>query len=154
MSSSRLVRRPGLLLAPALLLAALAVAAAGCGGGGDKEEGGATTPATNVPITVDIGQDDNFFQPNRVTAAPGQSLTFNVTNGGAAIHNMHIAGDDNEYGANICEAGGEEPCSDPATMPAGSTATLEWTAPSQPGTYDFRCDFHPTEMTGAISVEG
>ncbi|MBI2836320.1 MAG: cupredoxin domain-containing protein [Chloroflexi bacterium] len=36
---------------------------------------------------------------------------------------------------------------------AGTTSTYMFTAPSQPGTYFFRCDVHPTLMTGEFVVE-
>jgi plastocyanin len=34
-----------------------------------------------------------------------------------------------------------------------ATATYNFTAPSTPGTYFFRCDIHPTQMTGQFIVQ-
>jgi plastocyanin len=35
----------------------------------------------------------------------------------------------------------------------GQTVELTWTVPSARGTYRFRCDVHPVEMVGTITVE-
>ena len=78
-------------------------------------------------------------------------MTFDVTNDGGAIHNMHIAGPDGEYTEDFCEGGGD-PCSI-RTASAGREATLTWEVPGSPGEVDFRCDFHPQQMTGKITIE-
>ena len=36
---------------------------------------------------------------------------------------------------------------------AGKSGMIEWKVPTQAGTYKFRCDIHPTEMTGTITVQ-
>ena len=42
--------------------------------------------------------------------------------------------------------------SNPEVINPGKTATLTFT-PTTPGTYKFRCDIHPDQMTGTITVE-
>jgi plastocyanin/mono/diheme cytochrome c family protein len=105
-------------------------------------------------VTMEIG--DNFFQldgQNNPTlqVAVGQEVTINLTNNGQATHNMHIAGVDNKYDVDVCKVGGDEPCSDPAAITAGATAKITFSF-DQTGTFDYRCDFHPTQMTGQIVV--
>jgi plastocyanin len=106
---------------------------------GDGGDGGATEVA--------LSMTDNAFDPNEVTVSAGATVSFNVTNDGAAIHNIRVAGADNEYDND------DDAVSDPDLVSGGSTATLEWTAPDSAATIDFRCDFHPTDMTGTITVE-
>lgn len=38
-------------------------------------------------------------------------------------------------------------------MTGPATTTYTFTAPSTPGTYFFRCDVHPTVMTGQFIVQ-
>lgn len=143
------------------LIAALSLAAA-CGGGDDDDGGGDGTPAATTPgengddggdggdggeLSFDVSMGDNFFEPNEFSVPAGAKVTFNLTNDGAAIHNMRIAGDDGEYNTD------DDAVSDPDLVSAGGTAVLEWVAPDQPGEVDFQCDFHPTDMVGTITVE-
>ncbi len=109
--------------------------------GGETDAGGGTAGA----IAVSMG--DNFFDPKEISVAAGADVTIDITNGGAAIHNMRIAGPDDQYNTD------DDAVSDPMLVPGGSTATLEWTAPDSPGDIKFQCDFHPTDMTGTITVE-
>ena len=134
-------RRLRSFLIPAIVILALALVAA------------TATPTPAGPATFDVSQGDNFFEADEFTVSPGQQLTFNLTNNGQSLHNMHIAGTDNTFDATLCEVGGDEPCSGPAALSPGDSAVLTWTAPEEPGTFDFRCDFHPTEMTGTVIVE-
>jgi plastocyanin len=79
--------------------------------------------------------------------------TFTVKNTGAAVHNVHVDGTDENYGVAFCSPtdGQSTGCTDPNRVPAGKTATLTFTI-TTPGTYHFRCDFHPTEMKGTFVV--
>lgn len=108
--------------------------------GGDDDGGGGDA-------TLDVIMGDNTFDPKELTVTAGSSVTLNLTNEGAAIHNLRIAGADNEYDNH------DDGVSDPEIVSAGETATVEWVAPDEAGTIDFRCDFHPTDMVGTITVE-
>ena len=149
--------RPLLLLFALAALAFVLVAAA-CGDDDDDggDNGGDGTPAATTPAdgngnggeeTFDVSMGDNFFEANEFTVAPGTAITFNLTNDGTAIHNMRVAGADNEFNTD------DDAVSDPDLFQAGDSGTLTWTAPEEPGTYDFLCDFHTTDMTGTITVE-
>ena len=147
-----------LLLLSASLIISIALLAAACGGGGDDDGGGSgETPAADEtsaddaddagPVSPDISMGDNFFELNEFTVSPGQEVTFNITNDGVAIHNMRVDGGDGEYDTD------DDTVSDPDLFEAGDTGTLVWTAPDEAGEIIFRCDFHPLEMVGTISVE-
>jgi plastocyanin len=43
--------------------------------------------------------------------------------------------------------------SDPELFMGGDVGTLAWGTPSSPGEIIFRCDFHPVEMVGTITVQ-
>jgi plastocyanin len=152
------LRRVAAALLTLGLIAVLAFAAA-CGGddddGGDDDE---TATATATPAdtghngnggeeTFDVTMTDNAFDPEGFTVPAGAHVTFNLTNDGAAIHNMRIAGEDGDYNTD------DDAVSDPDLVSGGETATLEWTAPDEAGEIDFQCDLHPTDMLGVITVE-
>jgi plastocyanin len=112
-----------------------------------------TTPAEPIAVEgeVAIEMGDNFFQLDgqqnpTLSVKAGETITVNLTNGGNAIHNMRTAGADNQYDS------ADDDVSDPDVVMSGQTATLEFTF-DQPGTYDYRCDFHPADMKGQIIVE-
>jgi plastocyanin len=154
-------------------IASVMVLAAGLLAGGtiyaliDEDEGEAHAPAVEngeepPPDGGGGGADvvsmqDNFFQYQgqrepAISAAAGSEVTLDLVNDGLVVHNMHIAGPDNDYGEGLCEGGGEEPCSDPAQMDPGVEGTITFSF-EEAGEYVFRCDFHPVEMIGTIVVE-
>jgi len=104
---------------------------------------GPTGGGGNIAITM----TDNKFDPDAVTVAAGDSVTFDLTNKGVAIHNMRIAGPDGSYNT------GDDAVSDPQLVTGGGTATLSWQAPGSAGEIIFQCDFHPTDMKGTITVQ-
>jgi plastocyanin len=115
----------------------------------DGEEAAPETPAgTPVPdgSTIAMSMQDNFFEPADLLVAAGATLSFDITNDGTAIHNMNIAGPGGSYSDG-------NTVSDPDSIDSGETATLEWTAPAEPGEVDFQCDFHPGQMSGTITVQ-
>jgi plastocyanin/mono/diheme cytochrome c family protein len=103
------------------------------------------TPPPGPEVTYDVEMGDNFFRPNNLVAAVGQKVTINLRNIGQMIHNMRQAGADNEYDS------GDDAVSDPEAVPPGATATLEITV-DQAGIFNFRCDFHPVDMKGTLTV--
>jgi plastocyanin len=109
-------------------------------------------PDGNGDGPIEMVMQDNSFDPEDLTVKAGGPVTFNLTNEGSATHNMHIAGPDGDYSEDFCRGGGD-PCSDPNSVGAGDSATLTWEVPASPGEVDFRCDFHPQDMTGTITVE-
>ncbi len=126
--------------------------------GGETAAEGTPPPAATEPAeggappagpAVEMG--DNFFtfggerQP-AVQVAAATETTIDLTNGGSAIHNMHIAGVDNEYDTD------DDFVSEPSLFRGGDTGSIAFQI-DEPGTYDFRCDFHPTEMTGTLEVQ-
>ena len=96
---------------------------------------------------IAVTMDDNFFAPDAITVPVAQEVTVNLMNDGSAIHNMQIAGADNEYGTD------DDAVSDPQIVNGGAQATVVWQTPDAPGEIDFRCEYHPDQMTGTITVQ-
>lgn len=97
----------------------------------------ATPAASGTPgagRVIQITMVDNAFEPAEVTAAPGESITFEIKNNGAAIHNFAIAGG---------------PKSD--IVNAGQTATVTYAMGDSD--VQFVCEFHPPSMVGTIKVQ-
>ncbi len=121
----------------------------GEGGGGEGEgEGGGGAKEQII-------MGDNFFefggeQAPTVTVPAGAETTFEIVNDGSAIHNMHVAAGA-DFASDTCDAGEEDPCSDPNIISGGDTATIA--IELEAGEYPFRCDFHKDEMTGTLVVE-
>ena len=109
-----------------------------------------TAPSTGEPVaqTVDVSMVDDSFQPSEIEVSAGQRFRINLPNGGNVIHNMRIAGTNNAY-----DDDPRNPVDDLVSTDAegGDTAELVGQI-DQTGTYIFRCDFHPTVMTGRITV--
>jgi heme-degrading monooxygenase HmoA len=113
------------------------------------------TPAAPGEVVIDM--IDNKFvdasgnSESAVTVqGANKETTIPITNSGAATHNVHIAAS-GSFDAPFCKVNGPAPCSNPAAIPGGQTGKITFTLAA--GTYDFRCDFHPQEMTGKITVQ-
>jgi len=127
---------------------------------GDSAEADGSSPTASAgptgstaPGEIEITMTDNKFDHTELTLAAGTEVTIPLTNKGTAVHNMDIAGEGGSFAADFCSASGPDPCSDPARIAGGATGTLTFTVPNTPGAkIPFRCDFHPTEMKGTITV--
>lgn len=144
------------------VVAVLAVVALGgflllSGGGGDGSSSGPTsTPDPRIaglPIdqTIEIQTDDDGqetnprFVPNAISAEAGQVIEILVTNVGSVAHNLHFPGLDGEYDTR------DDWLVDPPTVQPGETArvVVKFDAPDS---YPFRCDFHPLQHLGTLTL--
>lgn len=119
--------------------------------GGEPTNGG---PAGGGLIIL----GDNFLEYDsartpEIPVALGQEVTFELENRGVASHNLQVNGTDDSYPVDMCEPGDASRfCSDLGLMRAADTGTLVVLF-DEAGTYNFRCDFHPTEMMGTLLVQ-
>ena len=154
---------------PGWQIAGIAVVAAAALSGGalfaviDEDEGeahDATPTATAEPTgtpadggpggALSMTMGDNFFefegeQKPTVPVTAGEETTIDLENTGLAIHNMRIAGTDDEYNTE------DDFESEPGSFSGGDTGSITFTLDA--GTYNFRCDFHPADMTGQLEAQ-
>ena len=109
----------------------------------EPDDGGNGEPATTEDIAVEM--DDNVFIPDTFTVKAGSVVNFQLDNIGNLPHNMRIADLAGSYDGDTV--------SDPELLSGGQTGVLTWEVPDATGTYKFRCDVHPVEMVGTITVE-
>ncbi|MBI2760656.1 MAG: cupredoxin domain-containing protein [Chloroflexi bacterium] len=103
-----------------------------------------TPPPTPGPVTANptLVMTDNKFDKNSLTVPAGAPVTLALSNNGGALHNWRVL---NQNGAN------GQPIKSPDLL-GGQNATYTFTI-SQPGSYEFQCDYHATEMKGTLFVQ-
>ncbi len=99
------------------------------------------SPAADADVAIE-GTEDAFV-PSEVSASAGQTVRITLTASGRFVHNVRIAGPDEEYETD------DDLVSD--DVAPGETIPFIVTL-DKPGTYEFRCDFH-TQTSGTIVVE-
>lgn len=103
-------------------------------------EGQAAENAAAVTSPTEIATDNKFSQ-TAITVPAGQQVTLTFENRGQAVHNWRAKG--------VSGADGKEIKTQ--LLAGGKSETLTFTI-AAPGTYDFDCEVHPTEMKGTLAV--
>jgi plastocyanin len=102
-------------------------------------------PAPGQPSgPVVTANDPTAFDPNTIELAAGKPATITFDNEDPGVpHNFDVYRD-KDYTQEIAK-----------TPDVTGIGTGQVALPAlDPGTYYFRCDFHPTTMTGTITVSG
>jgi plastocyanin len=139
----------GLILISVLVLVSLAACTSSQASSTTTSNSNMTTStspgSTTVQrVTIDLAAEHFAFDKSTISVPIGAIVTVNFNNKDSGIpHNFAVYNDSSASqtifkGQNI-------------TGPA--TTTYTFTAPSTPGTYFFRCDVHPTQMTGSFIVQ-
>jgi plastocyanin len=126
--------------------AGVTLLALGLGACGDDEDEGTDDSGSDTTETTEAADDggdeggggegtvtirDFAFDPDELTVGPQAALV--ITNEDSTTHTFTV----DDAGLDLTLEGGD---------------TLEQQAPSDPGSYDFRCDIH-SNMTGTLTVE-
>ena len=112
----------------AAVWAALTIAACG----DDDDDGGDAGDAGEGAAGVTVTAADFAFEPSELTVSPGQTIT--LRNEDDVAHSFTI----DDPAVDVEAEGGDE---------------ADVSAPEEAGTYDFRCRYHPDQMTGSLTVE-
>lgn len=121
-------------------LLALSLVAAGCGRGGGPGTPQASAPQPGVTeVTLEGGEF--FWRPTTVTVRPGQRVRFRIVNKGAIAHTFV------SDPVNIRET---------REIAPGEQLTVEWTAPTRTGSFEFWCGVpghREAGMTGTLVIK-
>lgn len=98
--------------------------------------------------TINLSAQNLLFNLSTITVPHGATITVNFQNNDAGIqHNFSV------YQSGSASTGNATgPIFVGKLISGVSSTTYTFTAPSTPGTYFFRCDVHPTMMTGTFIV--
>jgi plastocyanin len=151
-----------------LAIAPLALVAVACGGGGGKATATSTRPAAATPTrpaasptgtplpeattapaaeTVEISAVPHIkFDKDTITVKAGSQVTLKFTNSDTSVPHNWAAYTDSTATTPI-------PGAQTAVCTGPCEEDITFTAPDQPGDYFFRCDVHPTAMTGTLVVQ-
>jgi len=108
----------------------------------------ATAPAaaaTGGGRALNVSARDFLFDPNKPSAKKGQTVTINFKNDGSTSHTFTLYTDEDHTKA---VANG-----DSGMVAAGGSKTLTVAIAADSGDLYFRCEIHPTQMMGEISVD-
>ena len=117
-------------------------------GGATSQPSAATCQpdGTKLQISAPAGASTSGFDKKCLAAPAGKAVTIDFNNQDATIHNVEIFTDSSA----TTRLGGAKDASE--FIAGGATATYK-VDPLKAGTYFFRCDIHPTVMTGTFVVK-
>ena len=103
-----------------------------------------TPSTTSLCISTSNQGNGLSFNADQLSAAAGAHVTLTYTNDSAIPHDWHLFDGADASAASIASTG----------IKAGpnDVETVSFAVPSTPGRYFFRCDVHPTLMTGFLVV--
>jgi len=109
----------------------------------------ATAPAAAATSagggTINVTARDFLFDPNMLSAKKGQTTTISFKNDGSTTHTFKLYTDE-EHTKPVANG-------DSGSVAAGGSKTLTVSLASDSGDLFFRCEIHPTQMTGKVSVD-
>jgi plastocyanin len=134
---------------PIVLVAAVAVSACGSD---DEMKDGSAAPATTAPAAatddagdvVQVEARDFAFVPTELEATEGDPITVEVTNAGSAPHTLTVYADE-EFTEAVEGA-------DTESISGGGSGDFTTTFEAA-GKYFFRCEIHPGQMQGELTVQ-
>ena len=135
-----------------VVVAVLILTSGSSGNGGVKPERtpdprvAGQTPTATFEIEARGAESGSFYAPDTITATAGEVIEIIVRNTGTVSHNMRVSGPDKEYDT------ADDFEMPPNVILPGKTQALRVKI-NQPGTYPFRCDFHPLDQKGTLILQ-
>ena len=102
----------------------------------------ASSSAAAGAVTINLIAQNMGFDQATLSVPAGAKVTMIFNNQDSAPHNFALYTDSSA--ANVIFKG---------DIVSSKTITYQFTAPSTPGSYFFRCDTHPRAMTGTFKVQ-
>jgi plastocyanin len=103
-----------------------------------------TTTPSGQPVTIDLIAQSMAFDKATITVPAGAAVTINFNNKDSGVPHNFALYTNSSATTSIFEG---------AVITGPKTITYTFKAPSTPGSYFFRCDIHPTFMTGTFIVQ-
>jgi plastocyanin len=103
-----------------------------------------TTSTTSGGVTINLIAKNIAFDKSTITVPAGAQVTINFDNQDSGISHNFAVYTDSSASTSIFVG---------QIIAGPKTSTYTFTAPSTPGTYFFRCDVHPTIMTGSFILQ-
>ena len=119
------------------ILLSFAFALTACGGNG---------PSTNIRVDM----TEFMFNPSDFTVPAGQEITIELSNNGAVMHDFVIMKYGTEVGQDFDEEDGVNVYWE-AELEPGTSETLTFTAPSEPGEYQVVCGVAGHYLAGMVA---
>ena len=95
-------------------------------------------------VTINLTAKNIAFNTDKITVPAGSHITVIFNNQDSGIpHNFAV----------YTDSSAQTPVFIGQIITGPATITYTFDAPTQPGTYFFRCDVHPTQMTGQFIVQ-
>ncbi len=143
-----------LIVIPVMVIGAGVLAYLILSSGSSGTTGGGITELTPDPRVAGLTPDDTIrvnvndinFSRREITGNAGDVIELMVTNTGTISHNLVVAGLDDEYDT----SDDFEP--QPFAIQPGDTGRVVLKI-DEPGTYRFRCAFHPNIEFGTLTLE-
>jgi plastocyanin len=101
-----------------------------------------TTPTPGQSVTISLIAQKMSFDKSTITVPADANVTIDFNNKDSIPHNFALYTDSSARTSIFV-----------GQIITSTTTTYKFTAPSTPGNYFFRCDVHPTIMTGTFVVQ-
>ena len=102
------------------------------------------TTLVSGTVTISLVAQNTAFNKSTIIVPAGATVTIDFNNRDTVPHNFSVYFNSSATPPAIFQG--------PA-IAGPATTTYKFTAPATPGTYFFRCDIHPNQMTGNFIVQ-
>lgn len=108
---------------------------------------GASGPSTNIRVDM----TEFMFSPTDFTVPAGEEITIELSNNGAVVHDFVIM----KYGTEVGQDFDEDDLANvywDAKLEPGTSDSLTFTAPSEPGEYQIVCGIAGHYLAGMVAT--